>query len=308
MPYDLDVSPDGKRVSASFGEISGRQSVRIFDVDKLLAGDTTPVQEFDFGGSTVPSNFTFSPDGQYLYGSSYFTGVSNIFRYNIATKETDALTNAETGFFRPIPLEGDELLVFRYSGQGFVPTRITAKKLEDLSAITFLGQKVIEEHPELAEVDGRLARRCALRDDAEADGHLRLAGGLQLESLIRSSRATRTPRPVGLRVNFSDPLQLNRLSLSASYSPRRDSQSRRARPPAGRVPAVRLAGRGPSSTTPISTTCSGRRRRGGRATSSASATSESLLWDEPTRSASSSTAATPASSTRCRPTRTSRSG
>ena len=40
--YDLDVSPDGTRVSASFGEIDGKQNVRVFSTEKLLAGDVTP--------------------------------------------------------------------------------------------------------------------------------------------------------------------------------------------------------------------------------------------------------------------------
>ena len=83
----------------------------------------TPVAEFDFGEAAVPNNFVFSPDGRFLYGSSYYTGVSNIFRYEIATRKVEAVTNAETGFFRPLPLGGDDLIVFRYSGQGFVPTR-----------------------------------------------------------------------------------------------------------------------------------------------------------------------------------------
>ena len=29
--YDLDLSPDGSRVVASFGEISGKQQVRVFE-------------------------------------------------------------------------------------------------------------------------------------------------------------------------------------------------------------------------------------------------------------------------------------
>jgi hypothetical protein len=219
VPYDLDVSPDGRRVAASFGEISGRQSVRLFDVDTLLSGDTTPLQEFDFGGSTVPSNFTFSPDGKYLYGSSYFTGVSNIFRYNIATRENDALTNAETGFFRPIPLEGDDLLVFRYSGQGFVPARITARKLDDLGAITFLGQKVIEEHPELQKWMVGSPTLIPYDTMSKKVGTYRLAGGLQFESVYPILQGYKSTQAVGLRVNLSDPLQLNRLSLVGSYSP-----------------------------------------------------------------------------------------
>ena len=29
VAYDLDISPDGSRLSASFGEISGKQDVRV---------------------------------------------------------------------------------------------------------------------------------------------------------------------------------------------------------------------------------------------------------------------------------------
>ena len=68
----------------------------------LMSGDATPDKQFDFG-TAIPSNFVFSLDGKYLFGSSYYTGVSNIFRYELATGEIEALTNAETGFFRPVP-------------------------------------------------------------------------------------------------------------------------------------------------------------------------------------------------------------
>ena len=63
--YDLDVSPDGSQVAASFGEISGRQEVRVFRIADALAGDTTPVARFDFGNA-VPNGFVFYPDGRYL--------------------------------------------------------------------------------------------------------------------------------------------------------------------------------------------------------------------------------------------------
>ena len=72
---------------------------------------------FDFGQS-VPSSFVFSPDGRFVYGTSYLTGVSNVFRYELATGETEAVSNTETGFFRPIPLGDDQLVVFRFTGQG----------------------------------------------------------------------------------------------------------------------------------------------------------------------------------------------
>ena len=53
----------------------------------------------------------FSRDGRYLYGSSYYTGVSNIFRYEVATGDVEAVSNAETGFFRPMPLADGRLVV-----------------------------------------------------------------------------------------------------------------------------------------------------------------------------------------------------
>ena len=60
--------------------------VRVMKTDSLLAGDATPMRTLEFG-SSVPEGFVFSPDGRYLYGSSYYTGVSNIYRYEIATGE-----------------------------------------------------------------------------------------------------------------------------------------------------------------------------------------------------------------------------
>src|SRR6185295_5172236 len=92
--YDLDLSPDGTRLAASFGEISGKQQVRVFEIAALTGPAATPIATFDFG-TAVPNGFTFTPDGRALYGSSYFTGVSNIFRYDLETKKLDAVTNAE---------------------------------------------------------------------------------------------------------------------------------------------------------------------------------------------------------------------
>lgn len=219
VPYDLDVSPDGTRLVASFGEVNGQQDVRILDVARLLEGDVTPVARFDFGSAAVPNNFVFSPDGRYLYGSAYLTGVSNIFRYEMASGKVEAVTNAETGFFRPVPLGGDELLVFRYSGQGFVPARITVKPTEDLGTITFLGTTVVEQHPVLKDWNVTTAKPVVYEDLPKQVGTYGLAGGLKLESAYPVMQGYKDTQAIGVRLNFSDPLELNRVTVSGSYSP-----------------------------------------------------------------------------------------
>jgi hypothetical protein len=67
----------------------------------------------------------------------------------VATGSLEAMTNAETGFFRPIPLKDDSLLVFRYTGAGFVPSVIHAQPLQDVNPIVFFGNQVVEKYPVL---------------------------------------------------------------------------------------------------------------------------------------------------------------
>ena len=221
--YDLDVAPDGSRLAASVGALDGNHSVRIFDIAKLRARDTTPVAQFDVGGG-VPNNFVFSPDGRFLYGTSYFTGVSNVFRYDLAAAKLEAVTNTDTGFFRPIPLGGDELIVFRYTGQGFVPARITARPLEDVAPITFLGERTIARHPVLktwlvGAAPAGSSDAAAPPRAVDAPGVYRLAGGLRRESIYPIVQGYKDTVAIGARLNLSDLLQFNRATLSVSYSP-----------------------------------------------------------------------------------------
>src|SRR5262249_30838287 len=143
---DLDISRDGRLLSASVEEVGGEQFLRVWEMEKILNADMKPLSEFGFG-QAVPESFTFSRDGRYLYGSSYYTGVSNIFRYEVATGDVAAVTNAETGFFRPVELSDGRLIVLQYTGEGFVPAIIEPKPLKDLSAISFLGTELVEKYP-----------------------------------------------------------------------------------------------------------------------------------------------------------------
>jgi len=221
VPYDLDLSPDGGLVSFSHGDASGRQSLRVAKLETLERGEATPVAEFDFGHA-IPQNFVFSPDGRYLYGSSYYTGVSNVFRYELESRKLEAVSNTETGFFRPLPLGDDRLIVFRYTGSGFVPARIHAKPLEDVKEITFLGQQIAEKHPVVR--DWKLGSPLQVPLDSMVTGRGGYASlrGIRLESVYPVVQGYKEFAAVGVRANFSDPLFLNRASLTASYTPDSD--------------------------------------------------------------------------------------
>jgi hypothetical protein len=216
--FDLDISPDGQLLSSSHSDASGRSSLRVMKTESLLAGDATPLASFDFGPA-LPSNFVFSPDAKYLYGSSYYTGVSNIFRYELATQKLEAVSNTETGFFRPLPRGGDSLVVFRYTGEGFVASSIEAKPLEDVSAITFLGERIAEKYPVVKDWSVGSPAAVPLESLITRQGRYNTLMGVRLESLYPVVQGYKDSASVGLRVNFSDPLLFNRASLTASYSP-----------------------------------------------------------------------------------------
>lgn len=216
--YDLDISPDGTRMVASQGEISGRHSLRLFDLAALATGDTTSRALFDFGTS-VPSSFVFSPDGHYAYGSSYYTGVSNIFRYDFAADSMDVVSNCETGFFRPRPLGGDSLVVFRYSGRGFVPAVIEARPLTDVSAITFFGAQLVEKYPELKTWKVPSPATVNLDSLGVHQGPYRGLASVRLMTIVPVAEAYKNHAALGLNAEFSDPLALHRLSITATASP-----------------------------------------------------------------------------------------
>ena len=202
---------------ASFGEISGAQDVRVLSVEALKKGDVTPLAKFDFSQS-VPNGFTFSADGRYLYGSSYLTGVSNIFRYELEGGAVEAVSNTETGYFRPVPLGGDELLVFRYTGAGFIPTRIEAKPVADAGNITFLGERLAAEHPVV--MSWNVGSPLVIPYDTleKQQGPYRLLGSMRPESFYPIVQGYKSTQAAGMRLNLSDPIRLNEANVAVSYS------------------------------------------------------------------------------------------
>src|SRR5208282_1759978 len=126
--FDLDISPDGQLLSATVNEIDGSSRIDIYRISDLLAGKADAIATLSLG-QAIPEGGVFSPDGKYLYASAYYTGVSNIYRLDIAANTYDAVSNAVTGFFRPLPMPDGSLIVYEYTGQGLLPVKIEPKVL-----------------------------------------------------------------------------------------------------------------------------------------------------------------------------------
>lgn len=215
--YDMDISPDGRLLSSSFGDVSGQQDLRIFELASLMNGEVVPVRSFDLG-QAIPEAFVFSPDSKYLFGSSYYTGVSNIWRYELATEELEIVSNAESGFFRPIPREDGSLIVFHYTGDGFVPATIQPTPLQDVGAITFLGTETVRKYPVLAEWEAGSPADIDLDELKTGEGKYVPVRNLGLESWYPMIEGYKDSVSLGLKYKFSDPMLLDTLSIAAGYS------------------------------------------------------------------------------------------
>ena len=216
--YDIDISGDGKNLSAGLAEINGRQTLILFDVDSLLHGNTSADTLYDFGNS-IAANFVFSESGEFLYGSSYYTGVSNIFRYDFARDSMEALSNCETGFFRPVPWRNDSLLIIEYTGEGFLPGAIAETPLEDINPINYLGHALTEKYPQLK--DWILSPPSSVNldtmkidtSDYHSFWHMKLANAYPIVEGYGDYVAW------GGRLNLQSPGGLDETDITVSYSP-----------------------------------------------------------------------------------------
>lgn len=226
--FDLDISPDGATLIGSMSEVSGTQRLVRMPISALLAGDATPEILYEFGDWS-PSNFVFSPDGRFLFGSSYFSGVSNIFRYDLGRETMEPLSNAETGFFKPLPLPiaGDSVVVFRYSSRGFVPALIANAVPDSVSAIRFLGNEIAATRAEVQEWMPPPSSGINLDSLTTATGTYSTLGNFKLDNAYPVVEGYQNATGAdamagGVRLNFSDRIGTTSLDVTSSYSPDQD--------------------------------------------------------------------------------------
>jgi hypothetical protein len=216
--FDIDISPDGRYLTGALAEVSGRQKLVRFETAKLRQGDSSYEVLYDFEFNS-PGTFVYSPDGRRLYGSSYYTGVSNLFRYDFGTGKMEVISNAETGLFRPVPLADGSLIAFEYTSKGFVPSFVTDKPVDDVNAVKYFGMAALERHPELK--SWKIPPPSAMGSESliTRSGEYIPTQNVQLVSAWPIVQGYKNTVSTGMRAEFSDRLQLAGFHLDGGYSP-----------------------------------------------------------------------------------------
>jgi hypothetical protein len=215
---DLDISPDGLLLSGTLSDVQGRQKIVLFRIAELLAGKTEFSEIYEFEDNPA-ANFVFSPDGKYLYGTSYYTGVSNVFRISLESRKPEILTNATSGFFRPLPVSRDSMLVLEYSQDGMMPGMVKIDPATDANAIEYLGQHIYKKYPVVKSWMLPPPSRVNLDSLNVTETRYRPIKELRLSSAYPIVQGYKCYTAVGYRLNFMDPMGLNSLVLKLSFSP-----------------------------------------------------------------------------------------
>jgi len=215
---DIAISPDGRFLSGTLSDVRGRQKVVMFTISNLLQGKQEYREIYEFEDSPA-ANFVFSPDGRYLFGTSYYTGVSNIFRIDLETLKAEILTNATSGFFRPVPLSSDSLLLFEYTSKGMIPGMMKIEPLEDANAIQFLGQLVYKKNPVVESWLLPPPSKIDLDTIKVTEARYRPIKELKLAGAYPILQGYKVYTGVGYRLNFMDPMMLNSLVVKVSFTP-----------------------------------------------------------------------------------------
>ena len=226
--FDIDVSHDGKMLSVTTQGDNGEHTLMIFRTEDLANAMFKPEKLATWEDSNL-GQFRFSLDDRYLIGSSYYTGVSNLWQINIATHETELLSNTDIGLFAPLEFEPGKLLALEFERDGMRPVSLSRKVVTDANAVTLYGQRAFENNQEALENVGLLKEPLPKIEFGDVYNNIvpynvlkemRFAGAFPTVTGFTDTAAFNRVTPVlGYRFMFSDPVGLSSIKLALGVSP-----------------------------------------------------------------------------------------
>lgn len=216
--FDLDVSNKGDKLSASVSGINGEQSLVLFNLQDLESGNNKFKTILNLDDNTL-TQFKFSNDDKYLIGTSYYTGVSNIWRVNLSNSDFQMLSNTETGLFMPAQLNNDSLIALKFCRDGMLPCTLPVKVVEDANSITYLGNLIHQKCPEVEEwalSKFKPSKLDTLKSVTEPYIPLKK---MKIANAYPDFAGFKSTVALGYRVNFRDPLGMSNMELFLATSP-----------------------------------------------------------------------------------------
>ena len=225
---DLDVSHDGKLLSLTRQDDNGEHTLLLFRTEDL-ANALFKFEELLTWEDCNLSQFRFSLDDRYLIGSSYYSGVANLWQISLDTRETQMLTNTEFGLFAPLEIAPGKLLALEFERDGMRPVTLDRQVVEDANAITLYGQRAFENNQEALAQLGQLKEPLPKLEFGDVYNNItpydvfkemRFAGAYPIVTGFTDATAWNHVTPVvGYRLVFSDPVGLSSVKLALGISP-----------------------------------------------------------------------------------------
>ena len=226
--FDMDVSHDGKLISVTTQGDNGEHTLMLFRAEDLAMALFKPEKLVTWDDCNL-GQFRFSLDDRYLIGSSYYTGVSNLWQVNIETHKMEMLTNTDIGLFAPLEIAPDTLMALEFERDGMRPVSLERKVVNDANAVELFGQKAYENNKEALENVGLLKK--PLREIAFGEVYdsitsynvikeMDFAGAYPTVTGFTDRKAWNNVTPVlGYRLIFNDPVSLSSLKMGVGVSP-----------------------------------------------------------------------------------------
>ena len=255
---DLDVSHDGQMLSMTITGLRGQNSLILFSVDNLENADFSYHTLHTLSDSNL-SQFRFSHDDTSLVGTSYYTGVANIWEIPVdrrvfsagdVASQTDSiaagltaadapqtadaapqmrlLSNVQSGLFAPYLAPNDSIYAMEFTRNGLLPVVFSHSEIHDCNAVEYLGQKAYDAAPALKGLASLRVSPPSVSFGEVYDSikvyhplrELRFQGAYPDISGFTDLSAWNNVTPVlACHVAFSDPIGINRLNLSLGISP-----------------------------------------------------------------------------------------
>ena len=217
---DLSVSPDGKFLAGVLHRSSGSQLIFLTSCDTLKK--TNHFRYLTITDKGSPEFPSWSNNGNILFWNAYVNGVSNIYRKNLASDNSDIepVSNVVDGLFKPVYINKDSLFAFEFTSKGFKPVIIPNKEAEFLPAIKYFGDEVVAKDPQVTRwnlSDNKNNTQAFF--DSSKDHDYNSIASLKVTSLVPVITGFQDQKVLGIYTHISDPLLINDLTMEFGISP-----------------------------------------------------------------------------------------